>query len=237
MLKVAVVEDNTEDLEILKAHIEHYSHEKNMEIKTDVFRNGRQFLFSFQPVYDIVFLDIEMPELDGMSAARKLREKDPEVIIIFTTNMAQYAIEGYKVHARAYLLKPVSYINFYMEMSDSVQSIHHEQEQSFLIQSENGMVRVNASEILYVESQKHNQLFHTKDHVYIMRTTITEVEQKLSNMYFVRSSVSYLVNLKYVKSVEKDTAVVGDDRVPVSRQKKKAFLQALTDYIGGTYHA
>ena len=237
MLRIALVEDDDSDLARLQEHLQRFSQEKGIALQTSVFRNGEQLLFSYQPVYDIVLMDIEMPKMDGMTAAQRLRELDPSVILIFITNMAQYAIQGYRVHARAYLLKPLQYISFAMELADAAQAVDTLPEDAFLLRSENGVIRLNAADILYIESQKHDQLFHTRTGVYSMRATMAELEQRLAPLWFERSSVSFLVNLRCVTGVERDAVLLGEERVPLSRQKRKRFLEALTYYIGGSGHA
>lgn len=237
MLRIAVVEDNDADLACLQAHLARFFEEKGITASTSVFRNGEQFLFSYEPVYDIVLMDIEMPELDGMTAAQRLRESDSDVILIFITNMAQYAIEGYRVRARAYLLKPLQYISFAMELNDAVQAVKNRSADSILLKTENGVTRLNTADILYIESRKHNQLFHTPAETFSVRGTLTELELQLAPQGFARSGVSFLVNLRYVTGVERDTVLLGSHAVPLSRQKRKSFLEALTYYIGGNGYA
>lgn len=237
MLRIAIVEDNNADLFCLQDLLDRFSQEKNIPMQTTVFHNGEQFLFSYEPIYDIIFMDIEMPQMDGMTAAQHLRELDSTVILIFITNMAQYAIQGYRVHAWTYLLKPLNYIGFAMELSDAIRAITDPSVDAFLFKTENGIIRLDTSRILYVESRKHNQLFHTQSKVYSMRGTLTELEQRMAPLYFARSNVSFLVNLRYVTGVEQDSVLLGKERIPLSRQKRKSFLEALTCYIGGGRHA
>ena len=94
--------------------------ENGVSIELNIFTDGKQIVFDYEPVYDIILMDIEMPGLDGMSAAEKIRETDRDVIIIFITNMAQYAIKGYQVRARSYILKPVNYYSFEMELKEAI---------------------------------------------------------------------------------------------------------------------
>lgn len=237
MLRIAVVEDNDADLACVQSLLDRFEKEKCLPIETAIFRNGEQFLFSYEPVYDIVLMDIEMPQMDGMTVARNLRQRDPSVILIFTTNMAQYAIQGYQVRARAYLLKPLQYISFAMELSDALQAVIAKSTDSFLLKGQNGTVRLNTVDILYIESRKHDQFFHTAAGVYSMRGTLSELEQRLAPFHFERSSVSFLVNLRYVTGVEREAVLLDDKRVPLSRQKRRSFLEALTYYIGGSGHA
>ena len=188
MIKIAVAEDEQSCIDTVQQFLSDFSKEKGILFDVHVFRNGEQLVFNYQADYDIILLDIEMPGMDGMTAAEKIRETDKDVIIIFITNMAQYAVQGY---------------------------------------------RVRIGEIYFLESQRHRMIFHLKDRTLQMRGTMKEMEERLGKYYFVRCNVSYLVNLAHVSGIEGDMAVVGDERVPISRQKRKSFMAALSEYMGG----
>ena len=116
MLRVAIAEDNPKDRERLQSFLKQYETEKNTQIEIAEYTDGSKLLEQYRPCYDVIFLDVEMPEMDGMKAAEKIREMDEEVILIFITNMAKYAIRGYQVQALDYVLKPVKYEAFSVKM-------------------------------------------------------------------------------------------------------------------------
>lgn len=234
MIKIAIVEDDKNYIATLREYISRFSKEQGVAMDLDIFRDGNKVVFQYEPVYDIILMDIEMPGMDGMTAAEQIRKTDQDVIIIFITNMAQYAIQGYKVHARSYILKPVNYYSFSMELQEAVSSLSKKAQNFLLLPGEDGMQKIAVGDILYVESQKHYMLVHTKDQVIEIRETMKNMEKKLKEYYFERCNVSYLVNLAYVSSITGNLAVVGEEKLPVSRQKRKTFLAALTKYIGGT---
>lgn len=103
MLRVAVVEDDLDMNELIQSYIRQYQQEHQLQIDIAVFQNGREIAERYNPVYDVILLDIEMPEMDGMEAARRIRGQDPDVVLMFITNIAQYAVEGYSVGALALL--------------------------------------------------------------------------------------------------------------------------------------
>lgn len=109
MLKIAVVEDQTEVRESLCQFIRQYAGEQGLQAEVEPFADGAVIAEGYQPGYDIIFLDVEMPRLGGFGAAERIRAVDPDVVLVFVTNMAQYAIKGYEVDALDYVLKPVSY--------------------------------------------------------------------------------------------------------------------------------
>ena len=102
MLRVAVAEDNPKDRERLLSFLKKYGEEKDVQIEVAEYTDGSELLDQYRPCYDVIFLDVEMPQMDGMKAAEKIRETDEEVILIFITNMAKYAIRGYEVQALDY---------------------------------------------------------------------------------------------------------------------------------------
>ena len=116
MLRVAVAEDNPKDRERLLSFLKQYGEEKHVQIEVTEYTDGSELLEQYRPCYDVIFLDVEMPQMDGMKAAEKIRETDEEVILIFITNMAKYAIRGYEVQALDYVLKPVKYQAFSVKM-------------------------------------------------------------------------------------------------------------------------
>ncbi len=234
MVRLAIVEDDRKYIESLKEYINVYMRENGTSIDVKVFRDGNKIVFDYQPVYDIILMDIEMPGMDGMTAAEKIRKMDKDVIIIFITNIAQYAIQGYKVRAHSYILKPVNYYSFSLELHEALASVSKKVNDFLLLQGEDGLFKIAVGEILYVESQRHHMLIHTRAQVIDIRETMKNMERKLSKFYFERCNVSYLVNLAYVSSITGDMAVVGGELLPISRQKRKPFIDSLTRYIGGT---
>lgn len=233
MIRIAVVEDDAAYVEIIQEYVKRFMSENSLSIKLDIYRDGQQIVFSYEPVYDIILMDVEMPGMDGISSAGKIREQDKNVIIIFITNMAQYAIEGYKVRARSYILKPVNYYSFAFELKEAVMTLEKKAEDCILIPGEDGLVKLMTGEVYFLESQKHNIVLYTKKGDMTIRETMRNMEKKLKNSCFERCNVSYLVNLAYVSAISGDMAQVGSYRIPISRQKRKPFIQALSAYIGG----
>ena len=237
MIRIAVVEDDEEYIAVIKKYIVRYMKEKGDTISVDVFRDGNQIVFDYQPVYDIILMDIEMPKMDGISAAEKIRELDKDVIIIFITNMAQYALKGYQVRARSYILKPVNYYSLALELQEAIATISRKVDDTILLKDDDVLKKISVNDIYYLESQQHYIIVHTKSGNIRIRESMKNMERRLEKSYFQRCNVSYLVNLAHVSSIDRDIVVVGGERIPMSRQKSKSFVSALTDYIGGNINA
>lgn len=120
MIKIAIVEDDEKDAEILRSYIDRFGAEHAEQFVIERFNDGMQFISAYSATFDIVFMDIEVPVFDGISTARKLRELDNDVCLIFVSNLAIYALVGYEVDAMDYMVKPVKYFNFALKMEKAV---------------------------------------------------------------------------------------------------------------------
>lgn len=234
-MRVAIAEDEKECTKVLIEYLEAFGKENDVDIHSFTYENGMQLLSAYQEEWDLLLLDIEMPLMDGLKLAHKIREMDTNVLIIFITKMAQYAMAGYEVAALDYLLKPVNYYAFSMKMRRVVELLQTRQQKHLVVQG-NGFIRKLAVEtIRYMEVSGHTISYHTPQGV-ISATgsrSIRELEEQLSANGFARCSQCYLVNLEYVQSVEKSTVVLmGGECLNISRSRRKPFMQALLDYWG-----
>lgn len=233
MLRIAVVEDEPATCRLLQDYISRFQSERKAEIETTAFSNGLDLVEDFRPIWDVILLDIEMPIMDGMTAARHIRKADQDVAIIFITNMAKYAIKGYEVNALDFVLKPVSYFAFAMKLDKVVARLSRQNHSCLLLQTEGRMVRLSAEEITYIEVIHHRLQIHTEEQDYTASGTLTTMEERLREEGFVRCNKGYLVNLRHVKRIYADSVLVGNERLLISRRKREEFLAAVTDYYGG----
>lgn len=233
MLRIAVVEDEDSALAQLQQYLSQYQAERGIAATVSTFRDGSEILADYRPVYDIIFLDIEMPQVDGMAAAETIRQADQNVVIVFITNMAQYAIQGYSVGALDFVVKPVSYYTFCVKLDRAVQLVDRRRLSQIMLTLPEGAVRLDARQIYYVEIQERRLHYHTDQGLYTCRGSMKEAEAQLSAHHFVRCNYWYLVNLYHVTEVRKDTAVVAGHRLEISRRSRTAFMAALTNYLGG----
>ena len=179
MLRVAVAEDNPKDRERLLSFLKQYGEEKHVQIEVTEYTDGSELLEQYRPCYDVIFLDVEMPQMDGMKAAEKIRETDEEVILIFITNMAKYAIRGYEVQALDYVLKPVKYQAFSVKMDKVNRLAEKKKDKSIAIKTGTATHRILLSHIQYVEVVQHLLIFHTEDGDFSTRGVLKDVEAVL----------------------------------------------------------
>lgn len=234
MIHIAVVEDE----DIYAQQIEHYlgrfAEEKGIRIQTDRFRDGDEIAEDYQGEYDIILMDIQMEFMDGMTAAERIRKLDQKVVIMFITNLTEYAVRGYEVSAVDYVVKPVEYLPFARKMGRAVSMV--EKESLYLsVPTDGGMMRLSVEFILYVEVRDHTLIYHTQKEVIQAkgRIAMKEVEQELVKWGFFRCSNCALVNLRWVDSVKDAICTVGKETVQISRTRKKAFMEALVNHISG----
>ena len=174
-----------------------------------------------------------METMNGMTAAELIRREDPEVIIIFITNLTQYAIRDYAVDALDYVLKPVTYFAFSQRMDRAMDRLSRRVSHYITVPVKGGTQKLDVSQIRYVESQGHSLVFHLKGSEISSSGTMTELDEQLAPYGFSRCNKGYLVNLEYVDAIQGGCAVTGQDRLLISRGRKAPFLEALTNHVGG----
>ena len=233
MIRVAIVEDEAAVRDQLMGYVQRYMRQYDAQIEVTMFTDGVEILEGYRPVYDIIFLDVEMQHLDGMETASRIRALDSDVLLIFITNMAQYAIKGYAVGALDYVLKPVPYFAFSQQLQKAVGQLTRRARQYLAVPVDGGMRRLDTAAIYYMESDGHKVCFYTEDGDFIAPGALTAFEEKLAERPFARCNSGYLVNLAQMSGVQQNTVQVGPHELQISRPKRRAFLAALADYIGG----
>lgn len=234
MIRIAVVEDNQMHRETAVQLLRKYEAEHHVSMEIREFADGREIIEGYRPCWDLILLDIEMPGLNGMEAARLIRSKDEGVILVFITNIAQYAIKGYEVGALDFILKPLRYSAFEMKLGHIVSQIERKKGKSVVITAGDRLRKVAVADILYVEVINHQVIYHLQGGETIeFRGSLKAEEDLLAGQDFARCNSGYLVNLQYVTGIRDGMAVVGRDSLPISRARKKEFIKAVADYISG----
>ncbi|MFA9559018.1 LytR/AlgR family response regulator transcription factor [Evansella sp. AB-rgal1] len=232
MMRIAIVEDEIHYQDQLKEFLLKFEQDKGETIEVTTYSDGDEFIENYQAQFDIILMDVQMPLMDGMSAAEEIRKVDSEVVIIFITNMAQYAIKGYAVDALDYVLKPISYFSFSQRLSRAVDRMKKREDNHITIKIKGGVTRLKISDIYYVESQGHKLIFQTRLGEFTTTGTMKELEGELSSYHFFRGHKGYLYNLEHVDGMNESCAVVQGEELPVSRTKRKPFMEALSNYWG-----
>ena len=206
----------------------------NAEYDIDTFSGGSSLYEAFlKNPFDLVFLDIEMPGIDGITLAKRLRAVSENVQIVFLTSHIEYALEGYEVNALRYLVKPVD-MNKLSEVLKYIQDKKNNSRQ-IMIKQEGEDIVIDISDIIYMESMDKNVRIVTSKSEYITRYNISDYEEELKNSGFLRIHRGYLISLSKVKKIVKNDVVMdGDFSLPVSRSNIKTLKDALYAYVEGT---
>ena len=231
--RIAILEDDEQEYRQLERCILEYAKENAITVHIKWYSDGIGLLMSEDENYDIMFLDIEMKHVDGMTAAKKIREKDQAVCLIFVTHLSQYAIRGYEVNALDFVLKPVTYPVLSDKLRKAFAYSEWRKKDRILIQAKDESFVLPASDIYYIEKdkKKNTLVYYTSRGELRLRGTITEEEERLLEHGFVRSTSGCLVNLAHVTQLGKDTVSVHGTELAVSRQRKKELQDRLIEYL------
>ena len=233
MIRIAIVEDEKQSSDLLCQMISRYASETETDMETVAYPSAVAFLTNYQASFDIVFMDIEMPYLNGMEGAAKLREIDHTTLLIFATNLGQMAAMGYSVEAFDFIVKPISYEILRDKLKRAVLRLKQNRINNVSFKSRGAIITLPSSEIRYLEVRNHQMIIHADSGDYPVYGAMSGMCRQLEPLGFSLCNSCYLVNLRFVRKVEKYSVTVGADVLQISHPRKKAFLQALNDYIGG----
>ncbi|KFF19838.1 LytR/AlgR family response regulator transcription factor [Flavobacterium hydatis] len=235
-MKCVIIDDEPLAVELLKDFV---SKVDSLEL-VNTFNNAIDAISIInQTSIDLIFLDIEMPHFSGIDFLNAI-EKKP--LVIFTTAYSDYAVEGFNLGAVDYLVKPIPFHRFLksvvraqqlfnpLHIPASVNPISApEINQDFMfVRAEYENVKLNFSDILFIEGLKDYVKIYTTDNKYTLTLiSLIKLENLLSNKGFSRIHRSYIINIKHVKSIQKNKALIGDKRIPISESYKNAFFEKI----------
>lgn len=205
------------------------------ELETSYFLSGEALLQSPAcATADLAVLDISMGGISGLETARLLREKNPHICLIFLTTMVQCALEGYDVHAWAFLPKPVTFERFSACIHEAAERLL--QQKGRILQLKNGTEtdRLNSNEILYVDVLDHTVRIVTAGAEKSYYIRLAAIEQQLERQGFLRCHRSFLVNYRHIRSIRQDHLVMSNgDTVPLSKHRRAEFLLRFSTLVNG----
>lgn len=226
----AIVDDEKYFADELYSVIKKYMSEINEDFAADFYSDGLTFINSRNKDYDIVFLDIKMPIMNGMETAEKFRKINKTAILIFVTNFEQFALKGYKVDAMDYIIKPIDYAQFSSVLKKALGKAKKRKESQLILNTSQGIIRIPLMDIIYLESIKHHIIFHTLQGDFDCWSTLKKYEGMLPKDQFVRANNGYLINLQFVSEIKLDSVIVNKKELFFSRGRKKGFIEAITKY-------
>ena len=233
-MKIALVEDEIIEYKRFNDYILKICNELKIEINLVYFNDPINFLNEYSNDYDAIFMDIELPNMSGMDASHKLRKIDDDVIIIFVTNLSQFAIEGYSVNAMDYILKPCNYYRLKSIIGRINNICKKDKEKYIVLNTNDEIIKIKVDDIYYFDVENHFVFIHTKNNVYKEWGTLKSFVNKVDKN-FALCNQCYLVNLKYVEGVIDNYALIDNQKLLISRNKKKQFLNVLSSYLRENY--
>lgn len=218
MLNIAILDDEVQYAQDTKVMVQEFFDRKDIEImRFDVFYEGEALLKS-KTAYDVLFLDIEVGKENGIEIAKKLRVHYPDMIIIVITSYLKYSMEGYKIQAARYLLKPVAKALLFSEL-DEVLSVY---DHGSYVVARDGTVsqRIRRSDIYYVESYGRKVCIHTRSEAFISKESFHTWVQQLDSSMFVECYKGILVHVRQIKAIQKETLLLDNEQIlPLARRR------------------
>lgn len=196
------------------------------------FSSGEELLSNYPKDLDILIMDIQMKIINGMDTARKIREFDQNLEIIFMTSFSEFMQEGYEVKAYRYILKPISERKISRNILPCINEIMKKKNNYLTINVKNYVDRIKIDSIVYIETDRPNILIYTNDNKYTTKMSISKIDKILREHGFFRCHNSYIVNLKLVESMNSNTLKIGEKYIPISKYRVKELKLALTNILG-----
>lgn len=235
MVRVLLVEDSESDAALIRSHIERYEKERSLEFSLRWLRSAVDFVET-RPKAELILMDIDMPGMTGMEAARLLRENDPVTPLVFVTSLAQYAVEGYQVDAIDFMVKPISYEDFSARMDRVMRRVARSSGRTLTAANRRETRVFEPSDLILVESRNHDLIYHLVDgEQFKARGRLSAFEEQVAGSTFARTSKSVVVNLAHIRRVSGDEIEMDDgESTWIGRSYRKPALDALAKYLGGT---
>lgn len=243
MYKISIVDDDEEAILHLENMLQQYGNERNVSFETHKFKNAKDYLKDKNDDSDIIFLDIKMPDMNGLILAKKIRLNRPSVIIIFCTSFQCFAINGYKVNAFGFIVKPAQKYSLYYFLDSAIKKLKDvDTEKIIRIKMLDGHYKIlTIREIRYVEVSQHYLFYHVKknpngssdvgEEIIRVRGSMKDVEGQLAQHDFCRCSISYLINLNDVTMIKGNDVYLSETILSISRNYKKQFSEKFMEFI------
>ncbi|HBG1252170.1 TPA: response regulator transcription factor [Clostridioides difficile] len=232
MYRIVICEDDITQRAFLRECILKSLEGISSQIELFEFNSGEELLETNLEGIDIFFLDIKMLQLTGMDVAKIIRETNDTSEIIFITSIVDYIQEGYKVRAYRYLLKPIDFGDLNESILSCMSDIIKKRENFMLIENKGIINKILINSIMYIEVRKKVLTIHTKNDTYYTKNSMDKIELELEKYNFFRCHKSYLINLEYIQFICKNTVVINDEDVPVSKYRMADLKKKLTYVLG-----
>ena len=232
--KIAICDDEQKQIEYLSGVVSAWASKNRHVVEIKTYSSAKSFLFDYseEKDFDILLLDIEMPGMNGMELAKTIRRENGIVQIVFITGYPEFMSEGYDVSALNYLMKPVNKEKLFSILDKASERIE-QKEGSLVLETENGIIRINFSQIMSAEAIGHTTLLTLTDRKETAKIGINDFEKQLNDS-FVRCHRSYLVGIRHISKITKtDVILDSGEMLPLSRRLYGEVNQKFIGYYKG----
>jgi DNA-binding LytR/AlgR family response regulator len=226
MLLIGICDGDTAIRIMLGNFMKRYKAETGLTAQVLSYDSGEKLLHHYPFDMDLIFLEIPLIGISGLETARKIREIDANVGIVFLTSVFSHVFEAYEVRANNYFIKPLKYSRFLKEIEQARE--RHGQNRFFIEQNESGMYKVYTKTIRYITTEGQNTKIHTENQEITSYKRMKTHTETLFEPYFARCHAGYIVNLLFFEKLEQnDLILTTGEKIPVSRQRKKEVIQKI----------
>lgn len=232
MWNVAIIEDEEVMAKQLVSYFAKFGKENNESFTFSIFNNAEAFLQNYKKEYSVVLMDINLPGMNGMQCVKKLRELDENVLVVFVTNLSQFAVDGYEVKAFDFVVKPISYYNFSLKLKRALSHLSSLNNYELVVSTKDKKYFININQLVYIEIRNHTIIYHLVNEEIKGSGTLKSLYANLQKHHFAFCNSCYLVNLAFVKGIDDGFLLINNEKIRIASSRKKTFMQELTAYIG-----
>lgn len=233
---IAICDDEKTIRDQLSLHLNQIQEESGDDYHLFYYSSAEELLANMPANLDVILLDIAMGDMTGMECAKNLRAKGYDVNIIFITGMTEYALEGYDVHAFAFLPKPIVYTELKKRLTDCFSHAQKNQTSILPVESAGGKELLSIDEIIFAEVYQHKTSFILFDRKVTGSLQLSQVEKWLTPHGFFRCHRCYLVNLACIRRIDQDALTMQNGTaIPISKHRRKTFMDAFANFMGGRF--
>lgn len=221
MWNIAIIEDEEVMSNQIISYFNKYGEENNDSFSFAVFNNAETFLKNYDKEYSLILMDINLPGMNGMECVKKLREIDETVLVIFVTNLSQFAVDGYEVKAFDFIVKPISYYNFSLKLKRALSHLTSLNNYELVVTTKDNKYFININQLVYIEICNHTIIYHLVNEEIKRSGTLKSLYTNLKKHHFAFCNQCYLVNLAFVKGINDGFLLINNEKIRIASSRKK----------------